>query len=254
MKISLKKYAYVVILLFGARAAFGQLNTRDSTRTANLFGLGPGFYVPAGNLAQRYTPFASASLEAVKKTREGWIVGMNFDAFYGNSIKNQSSIFGDLMDENGNYMGVNGEFAILNTGLSGGQLLLVAGKLKPGNYNPNSGWVMTGGVGLQQTKISVRNERRNYPQLEEPMIFGYDRLHRGPVLQLGLRQMHLDNAERINYSYGIRINYAFTKSVRGFNIDTGLSDTQLKHDLSLGLQFIWHLPAYAKQESFYLLD
>ena len=37
-------------------------------------------------------------------------------------------------------------------------------------------------------------------------------------------------------------------------VDTGLEDTALKLDLSVGLNFTWLLPVYAKQESFFLTD
>jgi hypothetical protein len=53
---------------------------------------------------------------------------------------------------------------------------------------------------------------------------------------------------------GLTVNTALTRSVRGFNVDTGLEDSALKLDLSVGLNFTWLLPVYAKQESFFLTD
>lgn len=231
-----------------------QLNTRDSARTVVLYSLGPSGYMPLASLASRYTAFSGVQAEALKKYQSGRLFGVSFDAFYGASLRDAQSIFGGLSNESGNFIGVNGEWAFLNAGLSGGQLVARMGQLFPGKYNPNSGTLLQVGLGVQQTKIAVRNERGNFPQLEAPMIYGYDRLHRGPVVQLLARQMHLSHNERINYSYGAVLNYALTRSVRGYNIDTRSADLAIKHDLSIGLQFIWHLPTYAKQESFYLLD
>jgi hypothetical protein len=86
------------------------------------------------------------------------------------------------------------------------------------------------------------------------MIYGYDRLHRGVASKTSLRYLRLDNDERINFMVGLTANTAVTRSVRGFNVDTGLEDSALKLDLSVGLNFTWLLPVYAKQESFFLTD
>ena len=252
----MRSHFFLIALFFALLPATSkaQLNTRDSARTAVLYSLGPAVYVPMASMANRYTPFSGVQVEALKKWQNGLLFGVAFDAFYGTSLKNAASIFDGLSNEQGNFIGVNGEWAFLNAGLSGGQLVARWGRLYPGNYNPNSGYLFLVGVGMQQSKIGIRNERGNFPQLEAPMLYGYDRLHRGPLVQILARNLHLSHNERINYSFGAVLNYALTRSVRGFNIDTGLPDTALKHDLSMGVQFIWHLPAYAKQESFYLLD
>jgi hypothetical protein len=189
-----------------------------------------------------------------QKNREGQLFGVAFDAFYGTSIKDPERIFGNLMDDNGNFIGVNGELAILNAGLSGGQLALEVGKLWTTTFNPNSGWLWMEGIGMQETKINVRNERGNFPQLQDQMLLGYDQLHRGPVLKSQLRYLHLGDNERLNFSAGLIVNVAATRSVRGFNTFSGLQDNSLKWDLSAGLNFTWILPVYAKQESFFLTD
>ncbi len=244
---------FASICLFSS-PAWGQLTTRDSVRTVQLWGLSPAFYLPVADLADRYEPFAAATVSYQRKNKKNSFYGLDFDAFYGTSVKNTDAIFGGLTDENGNYIGVNGEFAIMNAGLSGAQITANMGRIFKPHYNPNSGWMVLQGFGLQQTKISVRNERGNYPQLAVPMIYGYDRLHRGVASKSSLRYLHLDNDERINFMVGLTVNTAVTRSVRGFNVDTGLEDSALKLDLSVGVNFTWLLPVYAKQESFFLTD
>ena len=206
------------------------------------------------DLAERYAPFASASVEYTRKTKEGLFLGAWFDAFYGTSVRNTEEMFSGLTDEDGNFMGVNGEFAILQPGLTGGQLGVQFGRLISPKYNPNSGWVFLQGLALGQTKIGMRDQRSNLPQLQSPFLEGYDRLHRGIYTRSSLRYLHLDNAERINYSVGLSLNVGVAKSVRGFNIDTGLSDSGLKFEGVISANFSWYLPVYAKQESFYLID
>ena len=110
------------------------------------------------------------------------------------------------------------------------------------------------GIGAQQTQISLRNERGNFPQLQESMLRGYDRLHMGPAVKVQLRYLHLDNNERINYALGIHAFLATTKNIRGFNTDTGFPDNSFKWDMGVGVNFTWYLPIYLKQESFFLTD
>jgi len=107
---------------------------------------------------------------------------------------------------------------------------------------------------VTQSKIGLRNQRNNLPQLESPFLEGYDRLHRGLVTKTTLRYMHLDHNERVNYAFNLLLNMGLTRSVRGFNIDTGLLDDNYKFEAAVGASFTWFLPIYAKQESFYLID
>jgi hypothetical protein len=230
------------------------LTTRDSTRSVQLWGISPGVNVPLFDLNKRYATFASASVEYTRKSKEGVFYGAWFDAFYGTSVRNTDQMFSGLTDEDGNFMGVNGEFAILQPGLTGGQIGIQVGSLVAPRYNPNSGWVFMQGISLGQTKIGMRDQRSNLPQLQSPFLEGYDRLHRGIYIRSAIKYLHLDNQERINYSIGLTLNLGVSQSVRGFNIDTMMEDSGLKFEGILSANFSWYLPIYAKQESFYLID
>lgn len=249
-----KLATYVLILICFAPKLQAQRTTRDSTRSVQLWGLSTGGNVPMFDLASRYNPFASVTLEYTRKNREGWFVGASFDAMYGNSVADANEIFRGLMDADGNLIGVNGEFAYIQPGLSGGQVGLNLGKLISPRYNPNSGLVLCQSLGLVQNKIGLRDQRGNFPQLQSPFVEGYDRLHRGIYTATGVRYLHLDNQERINYAFNLSINFALSRSVRGFNIDTGSLDNALKFDAFISAGFTWFLPVYSKQESFYLVD
>jgi len=248
------KIALLICSMISSLTMLGQVTTKDSTRTVQLWSLSTGGHIPLFDLAKRYTPFAMISVDYAKKNTDGWLYGASFDAMYGTSVKNSEDIFGGLSDESGNFMGVNGEFAIIQPGLSGAQVLVNTGKLLKSHYNPNSGWVFMQGIGVTQSKIGLRNQRNNLPQLESPFLEGYDRLHRGLVTKTTLRYMHLDHNERVNYAFNLLLNMGLTRSVRGFNIDTGLLDDNYKFEAAVGASFTWFLPIYAKQESFYLID
>ncbi|CAI8423602.1 MAG: Uncharacterised protein [Cryomorphaceae bacterium] len=241
----------VLLLPWSARA---QQTTKDSTRSVQLWGISAGGNVPLFDLSTRFNQFASVSVEYMRKNRAGWLYGGSFDAQYGTSVNDPKAIFGGLMDEDGNFIGVNGEFAYIQPGLSGGQFNLSLAKIIAPRYNANSGWLYQQSLGLSQNKIGLRDERGNFPQLQSPFLEGYDRLHRGISSTSTLRYLHLDNRERINYALNLYLNLGVSRSVRGFNIDTGLSDTSLKFDSFIGAGFTWFLPVYAQQESFFLLD
>ena len=239
------------LLFFSAKA---QRTTKDSTRTVQLWGLSVGAYQPLVDMSENYRSFASAEVEYLKKNQDGIFTGVAFKALYGNSVKDPASIFTNLTDDEGNFLGVNGEFATIQAGLSGGQLLFQFGKLFKPQYNPNSGWVLMEGVGLGQHKIGLRDQRGTLPQLQSPFLEGYDRLHIGVYSNTSLRFLHLDNDERVNWSASLHVNLGVSQNIRGYNVDLAASDTKMKFDAFIGGSITWFIPVYAKQESFYLVD
>lgn len=244
----------LLLALLSFSQVYGQLTTKDSTRTVQLWGLSAGVYQPGFDMATNYSAFASAEVEYLVKNKEGVFQGLAFKALYGNVVKNPAAIFSNLTDDDGNFLGVNGEFATIQAGLSGGQLMYQYGKLLQSKYNPNSGWVLIQGVGLGQHKIGLRDQRGTLPQLQSPFLEGYDRLHLGLYSSTSLRYLHLDNNERVNWSANIHINLGASQNIRGFNVDLAQSDTSVKFDAFIGGSLTWFIPVYAKQESFYLVD
>lgn len=244
----------LLLAFLGCTKIYGQLTTKDSTRTVQLWGLSVGAYQPAIDLSTNYTVFASAEVEYLLKNKEGVFHGISFKALYGNAVKDPASIFSNLTDDGGNFLGVNGEFATIQAGLSGGQLMYQYGKIIRNRYNPNSGWVLMEGIGLGQHKIGLRDQRGTLPQLQSPFIEGYDRLHIGAYTNTSLRYVHLDNNERVNWAASLHLNLGASQNIRGFNIDLAQSDTRMKFDAFLGGSLTWFIPVYAKQESFYLVD
>ena len=231
-----------------------QITTKDSARSAQLYGLSLGIYQPIGDMALNYQFFSSAEVEYLIKSKNGHFLGASFKAQYGNAVKDASDIFSNLTDENGNFLGVNGEFATIQAGLSGGQIMIHYGKLLRGSYNPNSGWLIIEGLGIGQHKIGLRDQRGTLPQLQSPFLEGYDRLHIGTYINTAVRYLHLDNNERINWAATVTVNTGASINIRGFMIDTGELDRSLKFDVFFGGALTWYIPVYRKQESFYLID
>ena len=153
-----------------------QITTKDSARSAQLYGLSLGIYQPMGDMALNYQSFSSAEVEYLIKSKNGHFLGASFKAQYGNAVKDVSDIFSNLTDENGNFLGVNGEFATIQAGLSGGQIMIHYGKLLRGSYNPNSGWLIIEGLGIGQHKIGLRDQRGTLPQLQSPFLEELQRL------------------------------------------------------------------------------
>ena len=253
-RLKIQNFCFLALLLLWGAPAKAQLSTKDSTRSAQLWALCPGTVHPMGAVAQTYSTVASADVEYLRKTREGIFYGVQFKALYGNAVKNADSIFSGLTDGDGNFLGVNGEFANIQAGMSGGMLMVELGKLFAPKYNPNSGWLWIQGIGVAQHKIGLRDQRGTLPQLQSPFIEGYDRLHLGGYTTSSLRYLHLDNNERVNWSINVNASLGVSRSIRGFNIDSGMADTNFKFDAFLGCSFQWYIPIYQEQESFYLVD
>lgn len=253
MLISSKKF-FTLLLFLSFYLAKSQITTRDSARSAQLYGLSLGAYQPMGDMSLNYRFFSSAEVEYLVKNKKGQFIGASFKAHYGNAVKDVGDIFSNLTDANGNFLGVNGEFATIQAGMSGGQIMFHYGKLVRSRYNPNSGWLLFEGLGIGQHKIGLRDQRGTLPQLQSPFLEGYDRLHIGAYMNTSVRYLHLDNNERVNWAATFSINTGASRNIRGFIIDTGEPDTSIKFDLFFGGALTWYIPLYRKQESFYLID
>ena len=241
MLISSKKFL-TLLLFLSFYLAKSQITTRDSARSAQLYGLSLGAYQPMGDMSLNYRFFSSAEVEYLVKNKNGQFVGASFKAYYGNAVKDVGDIFSNLTDANGNFLGVNGEFATIQAGMSGGQIMFHYGKLVRSRYNANSGWLLLEGLGIGQHKIGLRDQRGTLPQLQSPFLEGYDRLHIGAYMNTSLRYLHLDNNERVNWAATFSINTGASRNIRGFIIDTGETDTSIKFDLFLGGALTWYIP------------
>ena len=108
--------------------------------------------------------------------------------------------------------------------------------------NPLQGLTLGLGVGILQHSIRLIDDSNNTPQFEGDYAKGYDRSSRGPAFKQLISYQHIGTNKNLNYSLGLSITEAFTKSVRSYNFDTGLATEGSRLDILIGLEATWFLP------------
>ncbi len=235
------------ILAFSTLRA--QVNVRDSLVSSWMISIKLSGNLAAADLADRYGNAFGLGLEVSKKTRTNWLFGVDGTYFFGQEVKNLYPIFKDLITEQGNFIGLNGELAGVEffsrgyyTGGHVGKIFPIIGP------NPNSGLLVKLGAGYMQNWIYMRMPNVQVPQIQGEYQKGYDRMHGGFALRQQINYMHSSSKRTVNFIIGFEFIEGFTHSLRQFNYDTNLPDLDQKLDAYLGLHFTWFLPVYAKNE------
>ena len=258
----MQKYLFLFITtLLGNTFLFAQTPTTTAPKAAappalpaTLISVKYALQTPALDLANRFGTNSSIGLGVYYKTQSNWLVGIDGDFLFGNKIA-EDSLMGNLATKDGYLINQDGSYADVRFYERGYAGMLKVGKIIPLSHkNANSGLLLMLGGGALQHKIRVENKEGQSPQLQGKYIKGYDRLTNGPALSGMIGYLFLDNNKLINFFGGIEAIYGFTHNRRSYNFDTQRSETQLRHDLLLGIRVGWMLPLYGgskKQERFY---
>lgn len=129
---------------------------------------------------------------------------------------------------------------------------IIVGKVFPKlGTNPNSGLITNFGFGYLQHKIKLYDAAQKVASVNGDLAKGYDRLSGGFAMQQFIGYMYLSNNRLVNVIAGFEFHEAFTQSYRGFNYDTGLTDTKKRTDILIGFRLSWILPLYRRVQDFY---
>jgi hypothetical protein len=258
----MQKYLFFLLAtLLGNTFLFAQTPTTTAPKAAvqpalpaTLVSARYALQTPALDLADRFGTNSSIGLGVYYKTQSNWLVGIDGDFLFGNKIA-EDSLMGNLATKDGYLINQDGSYADVRFYERGYAGMLKVGKIIPLSHkNANSGLLLMLGGGALQHKIRIENKEGQSPQLQGEYIKGYDRLTNGPALSGMVGYLFLDNNKLINFFGGIEAIYGFTRNRRSYNFDTQRSETQLRHDLLLGIRVGWMLPIYGgskKQERFY---
>jgi hypothetical protein len=249
----LKNFSILFLVLHLSAQLLAQVNVRDSLVAGTLITFQLGVNAAAGDLADRFGGNLSVGLDVEYKFKSNYLIGIGSTFYFGDDVKNKDQIFGGLATSQQAFIGLNGEYAILDflhRGVFvGPHIARIFPVIGP---NQNSGIIVKLGAGYVQNQIHIRNPNETFPQLLGDYGEGYDRMHSGFGLRQYLGYINSGNSRTINYSFGFEFIEGFTKSARGYNYDTRLPDTSLKLDLYIGFKAAWFLPIYRDQrQQFY---
>jgi len=250
----LMKFITLVFAALLSGIVFGQSNVKDTTLSIPMFYASWAWQVPGGDLADRYGNNSTLTGGFQWKTASNWIFGGDFNFIFGGDIKNEDQIMTNIKTVSGNIIDNAGSFAYYNLFERGFYVNGKVGKLIPVlSPNPNSGFIVTGGIGYLQHKIRIEVTNNNVPQLNGDYKRGYDRLAAGFTTNEFVGYLFMSNSRLLNFYGGFEFCQAWTTPQRDVNFDTKLPDpVQKRFDILNGFRIGWIIPIFTREpEKFY---
>lgn len=224
----------------------------DSAISVPLIGIHFGGQLPGGDMVKRYGSNLEAGGMFAYKTSRNWVWGIESNYMFGRNVK--EDVVKNLKNSDGFVTDNEGYRADLRITERGLGLHFFAGKIIPvKKENPNSGIFINLGAGYLQHKINLYDAQQKIAAIKGNLMYGYDRLSNGFSISQFVGYLNLSDNRLLNFYFGVQVYEGLTKSVRKFNYDTGLPDTQQRFDILTGFRAGWILPLYKKKPNdFYI--
>jgi hypothetical protein len=233
-----------IAFLFALRLS-AQVSIKDSSIYTPIIGASYGYYLPGGDMADRFGNNSALQLNIDFKTKYNWILGINGSYLFGKVIKER--MFDSISTSSGQLINQNGEFADIRLYERGFTVSGTIGRLiafkRP---NPNSGIRVDLGFGFMQHKIRIEAIGNTTPQMSKEYKKGYDKLSNGFLLTESIGYMYLSNNRLANIYIGLECMQGFTQNRRSYDYDLMKRDTQKRVDILYGARLAWILPLYKK--------
>ena len=243
----LRVFFLFLVLLLAAAGSVAQVNVRDSVIFTPMIQVTYGYQFPGGDLARQFGGNSSIGGGLSFKTKRNWLIGIEGNFMFGQSVKNSDSLLKIISTREGFVIDANGYYADMVYYERGYNFLLKFGKVIPLLApNPNCGFVVTAGGGYIQDKIRIHNPGNTAPQLLGDYKKGYDRLNGGIALTGSIGYMYLSSKRLLNFSGAFEFMQAWTSPYRKRNFDTGKQDTRKLSSQFYTLRVSWILPLYKR--------
>jgi hypothetical protein len=244
------KIHIIVLALLIFQLQTSAQSVKDSCVRILMIGFHFSGQLPQNDLAARFGPNLSAGTNFTWKTKKNLLINVEGSYFFGNKVK--EDVVSSIRNESGNVTDNEGYPADLRLTERGWNIYANVGYLfsKLG-HNPNSGLFVTIGGGWTQHKIKLYDANQKIAAVNGDLKKGYDRLSGGFGLSQFIGYKYISNNRIANCYFGFEFYEATTQSLRGFNYDTGLEDTQKRLDVLMGFRFGWILPLYKRTKDFY---
>ncbi len=225
-------------------------SVKDSCVRILMIGFNFSGQLPQNDLADRFGPSLSAGGSFAWKTKQNILVNVEGSYFFGRNVK--EDVVASMRNSDGHITDNEGFPADLRLTERGWNIYTNVGYVfsKLGN-NPNSGVFVTVGGGWTQHKVKLYDANQKIAAVKGDLKKGYDRLTGGIGISQFIGYKYISNNRLANCYFGFEFYEAQTQSLRGFNYDTGLEDTQKRLDVLVGFRFGWILPLYKRTKDFY---
>jgi hypothetical protein len=247
----MNKRLLLFAFIISAAGLNAQGSVKDSAFRIMMVSVHVSGQIPQADMAKRYGADLSVGGTYTWKTKKNVLFGAECSYFFGRNI-HEDPLKGLRVEETGQLVDNEGYPADLRLTERGWNIYANAGYLfsKLG-HNPNSGVFFTVGAGWMQHKIKFYDPNKKVAVVYGDLKKGYDRLTGGFALSQYIGYQYLSNNRLANFNFGFEFYEGFTKSMRGYNYDTGLADTQQRLDVMIGFRFAWTLPLYKRLKDVY---
>jgi hypothetical protein len=230
------------------------VNIRDSVIFTPLIYATYGYQFPGGDLASQFGSNSSIGGGFILKTKHNWMIGVEGNFMFGQSVKNTDSLLTLISTQDGAIIDANGYYADIIYYERGYNFFFKIGKVIPLLApNPNCGFTLLAGAGYIQDKIRIHNPGNTAPQLLGDYKKGYDRLNGGIAVTGALGYMYLSNTRLLNFSASFEFMQAWTNPYRERNFDTGKQDTRNLSSQFYTIRVSWFIPLYRRvPKEFYM--
>ena len=245
------KIIYSLFLIFISINISAQSVLKDSIMPALMLEFNYGFFLPAGDLANRFGGCSAIGPTMKYKTKNNIVIGVEGSFLFGNNVK-ENEILKNITTQSGNVIGIEGLFEDYTFSERGfytrGEIGKIISFKKP---NANSGIYVALGAGFLQHKIRFDVDKGLVPQLNDDYQKGYDRLTNGIAISQFVGYRYFTEYKFLNFFAGIEFIQAFTKNRRSWNFDTFSHETNLRKDLLYGIKAGLVVPIYFQQTEKY---
>jgi hypothetical protein len=244
------KIYIILCLCFSLQLQTLAQSVKDSCIRILMVGIHFSGQLPKYDLEKRFGPNLSAGGSFTWKTKHNLLFSVEGSYFFGTNVR--EDVVASIRNEDGKITDNEGYPADLRQTERGwniyGNVGYVISKL---GHNPNSGVFFTVGGGWMQHKVNLYDANKKVAAVYGDLKKGYDRLTGGFGLTQFVGYKYISNNRIANCYFGFEFYEGFTKSLRGYNYDTGLEDTQKRFDMLIGFRFGWILPLYKRTKDFY---
>lgn len=240
-----------ILFVFLSLRIFSQGSISDTTKTIPYLSFSYQFFVPGGDLADRFGVGNIIGGDFNVKLSNNFELGIGGAYIFGN-IVNQDSLLhgmrtpnGDILDDNG----VISEVFFFQRGWKvGATFSKIFSVLSP---NPNSGIKIGIGLGYSQNWIRIENQENMIPQLSDEYKTYYDRKVGGLYLEQFIGYELFSNTGIANFIGGFEFRQGFNSQLRSYNIDEMATISGSSLDLYFGVKVAWNILMYKRNSTAY---
>ncbi|MCK9163052.1 MAG: hypothetical protein WCR29_02105 [Bacteroidales bacterium] len=209
-----------------------------------------GWTFPDADMADKYQSFMNLNANLGWKTKENflWMVEFGF-GFGSDNAKGKNQILSGIMTNEGDPFVISREGSDAGVVAYNRNLSLVGkvGKVFPlSRKRPNSGIMLTLGLGAIQHQIIYQSTLEVAEQLEGDYAYLYDRQMKGIMVSGFIGYFHMSKKSYTNFYVGLELDQAWTKLTRDYQINYTYSPNKIFQDRMWTLKIGWMFPFFGR--------